>query len=68
MAPVMISVGEPVIAMALCEKQIAMACFRFVPTMLASLQKERERTLVEKPTLSGYLELGMFDDAALALE
>jgi hypothetical protein len=45
-----------------------MVCFRFVPTMLASLQKERERTLVGKPTLSGYLELGMFDDAAPALE
>ena len=45
-----------------------MACFRFVPTMLASLQKEQERTLVGKPTLSGYLELRMFDDAALALE
>ena len=45
-----------------------MACCRFVPTRLASLHKERERTLVGKPTLSGYLELGMFDDAALALE
>ena len=45
-----------------------MTCFRFVPTMLASLQKEQERTLVGKPTLSGYLELGMFDDAALALK
>ena len=45
-----------------------MARFRFIPTMLASLQKERERTLVGKPTLSGYLELGMFDDAPLALE
>jgi len=45
-----------------------MARFRFVPAMLASLQQERERTLVGKPTLSGYLELGMFDDAALALE
>jgi len=31
------------------------------------IAEERERTLVGKPTLSGYLELGMFDDAALAL-
>jgi hypothetical protein len=43
-----------------------MACCWFVLTMLASLQKERERTLVGKPTLSG--ELGIFDDTALALE
>jgi hypothetical protein len=32
------------------------------------MQKERERTPIGKPTLSGYLELGIFDDAALALE
>ena len=68
MAPAMISVRGTGHCDGTLRKQIAMACFRFVLTMLASLQQERERTLVGKPTLSGYLELGMFDDAALALE
>ena len=57
MAPAMISLGEPVIAMALCESRLRGRASGSFPTML-----------VGKPTLSGYLELGMFDDAALALE
>ena len=57
MAPAMISVRGTGHCDGTLRKQTAMACFLFVPTML-----------VGKPTLSGYLELGMFDDAALALE
>src|SRR5262249_8405006 len=48
MAPAMISVGEPVIAMALCESRLRWRASSSFRPMLASMQKERERTLVGK--------------------
>ena len=68
MAPAMISVGEPVIAMALCESRLRWRASGSFRPCWRHCRKNGNALSLENPTLSGYLELGMFDDAALALE
>jgi hypothetical protein len=68
MAPAMISVGGRVIAMALCESRLRWRASGSFRACWRHCRKNENAISLENLHLSGYLELGMFDDAALALE